>query len=136
MFRILRLFFTIFGAVNFFFWLAGGYIWVTDQYEVRTIATSVFDLFRTVSSEMLITNQESSQTEIIVTNESNLTPVAKLQSSVSEEVGFHSNLLPISLTVDQQQCLNEKINSERIKAITAGATPTPLEVITATTCIK
>jgi hypothetical protein len=153
MFRLLRLFFTLFGVVSFLFWSGLGYVWVTDRYGVQTATKNIITIFQSVrsttptiaepvageassvndtaipASGVAVTALEEQVVEAspsIGTNE---------QRAALEVVGIDTGVLPHALTTEQIQCMNEKIGVERVAAISAGAVPTPLEVIAAVSCL-
>ncbi|MFN3188422.1 MAG: hypothetical protein ACK42D_02670 [Candidatus Paceibacteria bacterium] len=125
MFRLLRLFFTIFGVVSFIFWLGIWYGWSTDAYGARTATVAIVKVFKTSMSP----SNESG------VNESNTSPLTHEQQVALESQGINAGALPVTLNPEQQQCMTEKIGQERVEAIMTGATPTPMEVISGASCL-
>jgi len=133
MFRLIRLFFTLFGVVSFIFWVGLGYGWASDAYGVRKSATAIVNIMRTSMS-----GEDTSQAGVSEQNDSNQEAdsfIAPEQQVVLDSVGISANAIPTSLTAKQQQCLQEKIGEERVSAISAGATPTPKEVLAGASCL-
>lgn len=125
MFNLLKWFFTIFGFFSFIFCLGLGYGWTTDAYGVRTATTAVVKMFRTPASS-------SENPNTADTTESYFTPE---QESALEDAGINTDSLPTSLTLEQQQCMIEKVGQARADAIMAGASPTPIEILAGASCL-
>jgi len=140
MFRILRLFFTVFGIISFIFWSGMGYGWVTDAYGVRSATMNIVKIFSSTAVSGGDTTLEleggdgtGSATDTIPPTSA--VPLTNDQREALESVGISSSALPASLTPIQLQCIEAKIGVVRMEAIVNGATPTPFEVLSAASCL-
>lgn len=146
MFRIVWWFFTLFGIVSFTFWVGVGYVWFSDWQGVQTASKNIIHLFQASTLQMGVPTDASASaggTTAYSAGDSSETNtdtmgapvVTEGQKNALEAVGIPVSALPQSLTPAQRACIEQKITSERVEAITAGATPTPLEVIVAASCL-
>lgn len=121
MFKLLKAFFIIFGIIHFLLWSGLGYAWMTDIYGLRTTGLAVIRIIYPWSETNQTTDIKSENTT---------------KHDATELPSIKNNLVNLTALNDTQlNCLQEKISPTRVEAITAGAKPTPLEIIAGVSCL-
>jgi hypothetical protein len=135
--RLIKAFFITLGVIFFGLIILASYFWMADPLELKPLFYSTDTGSKATSTPMDLANQSGDSSDIATTtNNQNQSPVLNnAQAEALERVGIDSSALPSDITDEQMSCFNEQLGEERVDEIIAGAVPTPLELIKASSCL-
>jgi len=139
MFTIVKWFFLVLGMITFVGMVTGSYLWMTDTYKIRTIGTALFDAGQSMVTQVLTPPENQSEEEVgMVENEGSVGSNDEADISVQTDTTSASRVpagFPTELSVEQWQCMDDKLGSERVAEIVDGDAPTPLEIARGLACL-
>lgn len=134
--KFFTIFFVILGVIFFCIILALAYLWVADPYNIKPYIyqtnTSETDINKGQKESPESTSSTTATTEASAGVSGGLT---EGQQNALELVGIDPAVLPEKLTPEQEQCFVGEFGQVRVDEIKAGASPTPLEVLTGKHCL-
>jgi hypothetical protein len=129
------------------------YVYVADPFQIRPLLDSLMKTQVVAPTESAKVTRESEEvdrddvtsqsvsTEIdaVTTSESEPLPQPSLLTPAQEDalrlVGINPDVLPATITPEQESCFVQKLGTERVAAIKGGETPTVVEILVAKDCL-
>lgn len=113
--------------------LALAYFWIADPYNIKPFIYQS----NTIGEDNKEINNTESSSSSASTDPSSGVPggLTEGQQNALEMVGINPDILPSSLTPEQEQCFVQKFGQARVDEIKAGAVPTAMEVLSGKSCL-
>jgi len=126
-------FFVVLGVI-FFLILSGiAYLVIADPFNIKPFLSSMSEINANNSNNYSNGSIETSTTTR--TSEVNNDGISEGQAEALRTVGINPNSVPNQFTPEQTTCFVSVLGQERVDAIIAGATPTPVEFYQAKDCL-
>lgn len=140
----IKAFFMGLGVVFFVLILIATYLFVVDPFNIKPLMSLLWSQNSATLEPSVTAPVDSSDENSIPTGatESSDTPESNTNASLSpaqaaalEGVGISPDSLPSSISPEQEACFIQKIGSDRVEAIKAGAAPSAAEIWQARECL-
>ena len=123
--KFLNVFFVTLGVIFLILILVGVYLWKADPLGLKPMMGSI-NIPINFSSQLPAGTSSTSDHPM-------LTPE---QEKTLQDVGIDPATLPTAITPEMEKCFTEKLGSARVDEIKAGASPGPLDLIKAGSCLQ